>query len=256
MKALILASGEGKRLRPLTYTLPKPLLTILEDKTILDYQMDNLISCNITDILITTGPFEDTLKAYVEKNYPNLNVSYVNNPRYETTNYIYSLWLTKERIDDDVILLHGDLVFDKILLERLIAENGNRVLVNKKPFFQKESFSKEILNFIDYKNIEALGKDFKAVVVNDRVIKIGVEFSGENAFACLPLYKISKADFLFWINECEEYIKKGEVNIYAENVFNVISDDLLLFPLYFDDELCMEIDTEDELEIAERCLDV
>ena len=234
MKALILASGEGKRLRPLTYNIPKPLLKILGDKTILDYQMENLIGCGITDIIITTGPFEDKIKAYLEKNYPQICVSYVYNPKYETTNYIYSMWLTKEFIDDDIILLHGDLVFDKKLLERLVAENGNRVLVNK--------------------NIAVPEKDFKAVVVNDRVVKIGVEFNGKNAFACLPLYKFSKADFLCWINECEEYIAKGDVNIYADNVLNEISDDLLLFPLYFDDELCMEIDTEEELELAERCL--
>ena len=81
-----------------------------------------------------------------------------------------------------------------------------------------------------------------------------MEFSGENAFACLPLYKFSKADFLFWINECGEYIAKGAVNIYAENVLNEISGDLLLFPLYFDDKLCMEIDTGGELEMAERYL--
>jgi len=68
MKALILASGEGKRLRPLTYKIPKPLLKILEDKTILDYQMENLIGCGIKDIIITTGPFEDKIKAYLEKN--------------------------------------------------------------------------------------------------------------------------------------------------------------------------------------------
>jgi len=236
MKALILASGEGKRLRPLTYNIPKPLLKILEDKTILDYQMENLIGCGITDIIITTGPFEDKIKAYLEKNFSAINVSFVYNPKYETTNYIYSMWLTKKNIDDDIILLHGDLLFEKKLLERLIAENGNRVLVNKK--------------------IEAPEKDFKAVVENSRVVKIGVEFSGENAFACLPLYKISKADFVFWINECEEYIAKGDVNIYAEKVFNEISDELLLFPLYFDDELCRGIDTEEELELAERCLDV
>jgi phosphoenolpyruvate phosphomutase len=104
------------------------------------------------------------------------------------------------------------------------------------------------------KKIAVPEKDFKAVVENDRVIKIGVAFNGKNAFACLPLYKFSKADFLFWINECEHYIAKGDVNIYAENVFNEISDDLLLFPLYFDDELCMEIDTEEELGIAERII--
>ena len=46
------------------------------------------------------------------------------------------------------------------------------------------------------------------------------------------------------------------MNIYADNVFNEISDELMLYPLYFGDELCMEIETEEELELAERCLDV
>jgi hypothetical protein len=44
------------------------------------------------------------------------------------------------------------------------------------------------------------------------------------------------------------------VNIYAENVFTDISDELLLYPQYFNDELCMEIDTKEELEIAERII--
>ena len=118
----------------------------------------------------------------------------------------------------------------KKLLKRIIDEKGNRVLVNKK--------------------IEVPEKDFKAVIVNDRVIKIGIEFIGKNAFACLPMYKFSKSDFLFWLNECGVYIRKGEVNIYAENVFNEISNELLIYPLYFNDELCMEIDTKEELEIA------
>jgi choline kinase len=230
MKALILASREGKRLRPLTYTLPKPLLKILEDKTILDYQMENLIGCGIRDILITTGPFEDALKAYVEKHFPAINVAYVHNPRYETTNYLYSLWLTKERIDDDVILVHGDLLFDKKLLERLIAENGNRVLVNKK--------------------IAVPEKDFKAVVEHNTVIRIGVDFSGENAFFSAPLYKFSKSDFLCWLDEIEEFVKRRDTTRYAEDAFNEISDTIVLRPVYFDDELCMEVDTMEDLEIA------
>jgi phosphoenolpyruvate phosphomutase len=217
MKALILASGKGERLYPVTKEIPKPLVE-LGNRAILGCQIDNLIGCGITDVIITTGYFEGKIKEYVKVNYPNINVCYVNNPRYKTTNYIYSMWLTKKFIDDDIILLHGDLVFDRELLERLISENGNRVLVNKK-----------------------IG-----------VPEIGVEFSGENAFACLPLYKFSKADFLFWINECERYIAKRDVNIYAENAFNEISDNLLLFPLYFDDELCMEIDTEEDLEMARK----
>jgi choline kinase len=236
MKALILASGEGKRLRPLTYTLPKPLLKILEDKTILDYQMDNLIGCGIKDIIITTGPFEDALKAYVEKHFSTINVAFVHNPRYETTNYLYSLWLTKDLIDDDVILVHGDLLFDKTLLERLIAKKGNCVLVNK--------------------NIEAPEKDFKAVIEHNTVIRIGVEFSGENAFFAAPLYKFLKSDFLCWLDEVEKFIEKGEVKRYAEDAFNEISDTIVLRPLYFEDELCMEIDTMGDLEETRKIFKV
>ena len=254
MKAIILASGEGKRLRPLTYEIPKPLIKILEDKTILDYQMDNLIGCNIKNIIITTGPFEDKIKMHVKEKYPEIKVSYVNNPKYKTTNYIYSMWLTKGLIGDDIILLHGDLLFDKKLLERLI---------NEKPFLRKKSFTKRDINerhlVYDEKNIncvlvnrkiKAPEKDFKAVIENNRVVKIGVEFFGENAFFSAPLYKFSKSDFLCWLDEIEKFIKKGEVKRYAEDAFNKISDKIVLRPLYFDDELCMEIDTKEDLEMA------
>jgi len=236
MKAIILASGVGKRLRPLTYEIPKPLIKI-GNKTILDYQMDNLIGCNITNIIITAGPFADKTKMHVKENYLGIEVSYVNNPKYETTNYIYSMWLTKGLIDDDIILLHGDLLFDKKLLERLINEEcENCVLVNRK--------------------IRAPEKDFKAVIENNRVVKIGVEFSGENAFFSAPLYKFSKLDFLCWLDEIENFIKRGDTKSYVEDAFNKISDKIVLRPLYFYDELCMEIDTMKDLEIARKLFKV
>ena len=234
MKAIILASGEGKRLRPLTYEIPKPLIKI-GNKTILDYQMENLIGCNIRNVIITTGPFEDKIKRYVREKYPNINVTYVNNPKYAVTNYIYSMWLTRELIDDDIILLHGDLVFDKKLLERLINEKyDNCVLVNRE--------------------IKPPEKDFKAVIENNRVVKIGVEFSGETAFFSAPLYKFSNSDFLCWLDEIEEFVRRGDVNSYAEDAFNKISDKIVLRPLYFDDALCMEIDTEEDLRMVRNLI--
>lgn len=230
MKALILNSGRGERLRPLTENKPKPLIKI-GNKTLLKHQLDNLIECNIMDVIITTGPFENKIKKYLKNEYPYLNVSYVKNPKYRTTNYIYSMWLTKELINDDVILLHGDLLFERKLLEKLINEkHANCVLVNRE--------------------IKPPEKDFKAVIENDRVIKIGVEFSGKNAFFSAPLYKFSKSDCLYWLDEIEKFVKKGDLKIYAENVFNKISDKIILHPLYFTEEICMEIDTKEDLEIA------
>ena len=233
MKALILNSGIGERLLPLTEDKPKALIKV-GDKSLLGHQLDNLIEFNIRDIIITTGPFEDKIKRYVRGRYPNINVSYVNNPKYDITNYIYSMWLTKELIDDDIILLHGDLLFDKRLLDKLINEKTNCVLVNRK--------------------IRAPEKDFKAVIENNRVVKIGVDFFGVNVFFSAPLYKFSKSDFLYWLDEIEKFIEKGDTKSYAEDVFNKISDKLILRPLYFDDEFCMEIDNKEDLEKAKNLL--
>ena len=153
------------------------------------------------------------------------------NPKYRTTNYIYSMWLAKGLIDDDVILFHGDLLFERRLLERLVDEKcANCILVNKK--------------------VKAPEKDFKAVIENNRVVKIGVEFSGRNAFFSTPLYKFSKSDFLYWLNEIEKFVEKGDLKIYAESVFNEISDKVILRPLYFAEEICLEIDTKEDLEVA------
>ena len=230
MKALILASGMGKRLLPLTNDEPKSLMKI-GGKTILEYQVDNLLSCNVKNIIITTGHFEDKIKAHMELKYPNLNISYINNPKYSSTNYIYSIWLTKDLIDDDIILIHGDLLFDEKILRNLLNEpHNNYVVVNK--------------------TIKPPKKDFKAVIENNRVIKIGTKFTGNNTLFLAPLYKISKNSFLLWLDEIEIYVKKGIVQSYAEDAFNDISDKIYLQPLYYYDEICMEIDTNDDLKRA------
>ena len=230
MKVVILNSGRGERLCPLTRYVPKALIRI-GDKPLLGHQIDNLVWCGIKDVVMTTGPFENKIKKYMKREYSSVNVSYVKNPKYRTTNYVYSMWLAKGLIDDDVILLHGDLLFERKLLERLVDEEcANCVLVNKK--------------------VKAPEKDFKAVIENNRVVKVGVEFSGRNAFFSAPLYKFSKSDFIQWLDEIERFVEKGDLKIYAESVFNEISDKIILHPLYFADEVCLEIDTKQDLEIA------
>lgn len=231
MKALILASGAGRRLHPLTEQTPKPLIKV-GDKTILDYQMESLTRHGINRIIITTGPFPEKITEHVQKNYP-VKVSFVNNPRYETTNYIYSLWLTRDLIDEDIILLHGDLIFADALIQKLLAAESNCVMVNRQ--------------------IPPPEKDFKALVVNNRVVKIGVELSGADTYFCAPMYKFSSTDFLRWLTEIESFVKQGRTDCYAEDAFNEISRELLLSPLYFE-EFCTEIDTVSDLKEAEDWL--
>jgi len=231
MKAVILNSGKGERLHPLTADMPKALIKV-GDKAILGHQLDNLVRCNISKVLITTGPFASQITDYVAQDYLELNSSYVHNPEYRTTNSIYSVWLTKGLIDDDIILLHGDLLFDRILLERLLdARHPNCVLVGRN---------------------KAPDKDFKALIENDRVVEIGTELSGSKALSLLPLYKFCRADFVVWLDEIEKFINRGDVGRYAEDAFSGVSGKIALSPLYFDDEVCMEIDTKEDLDKARK----
>lgn len=224
MKAIILASGVGRRLRPLTDRYPKSLLRV-GDRTLIDYQLEALAKHGVGDIVITTGHLGKKLEEYVRKT--GAPVQFVHNPEYKSTNYIYSLWLTKGLVDDDIILLHGDLVFDSVLIKKLLDAQGNRVLVNR------HMLSPE--------------KDFKALIKRGRVVKIGVNLSGPGTFFCAPLYKFSKTDFLLWLDKIEDFVMRGEVDCYAEDALNEISNDVSLRPLYFK-EFCMEIDTKADLE--------
>jgi choline kinase len=234
MKALILNSGTGNRLRPLTDDRPKALLEV-GSKCLLGHQLDNLVGAHIKHIIMTTGPFADKIKVYMKEAYPSISVSYVFNPRYAATNYIYSLWLAKKLIDEAIILLHGDLLFNSKLLDRLIAEKyENCVLVNRE--------------------IKAPEKDFKAVIEDERVVKIGVGFSGENAFFSAPIYKFSKSSFLRWLEEIGKFVRKGLIMNYAEDALNKITDTITLHPIYYNDEFCMEIDTREDLETANSLL--
>ena len=94
MKALILASGLGTRLKPLTDDKPKTLIQV-GGKELLARIADAIIENGIIDVVMTTGHFEEKLKAFMCSYYPQLRVTYVNNPDYATTNYIYSQWLPR-----------------------------------------------------------------------------------------------------------------------------------------------------------------
>ena len=100
------------------------------------------------------------------------------------------------------------------------------------------------------KEIEPPEKDFKAVIENGVVKRIGVELTGSHTYFCAPMYKFVKADFLHWLNEMERLIRRGDLESYAEEAFNNISNEVILQAIFFRDTLCMEIDTLEDLKLA------
>lgn len=236
MKAVILASGIGKRFQPFTLTKPKQLAE-LHEETILDRILKSLLQNNINNLVITTGHLEKKIRQFIDRNpnYKKFSIQYVFNPKFSETNYIYSMWVArKEILGNDIILLHGDMVYDYKLMKKVVKENKSSAMVNIE--------------------IPVPEKDFKARLKNGRIIEIGTKIFDEDCFAFMPIYKLMQKDVKLWFERIGAFIKRGETSVYAENAFNEISDKLLLYPLYYTSETCMEVDNYEDLEKAKKLL--
>jgi len=234
MKALILNSGVARRLKPLTDNLPKCLLEI-NGKSILQRQIELLLSVGVKKYIITTGPLQDKIIDHVKEKFqdPELDVVYINSPKFETTNYIYSMWLARNELnDDDILLLHGDLVFEKSVVQKIVTQKVSSAIVDRVAKLPE--------------------KDFKGEIQNGKIIKIGIDVFGKDASFLLPLYYWTREDFHLWMDEIGTFVKKGITSCYAENAFNEISETIDLHPLDIDNEFIMEIDNFDDLKIARQ----
>ena len=119
MQAIILVAGQGSRLRPFTDHRPKCLVEV-HGRPMLAYQLQALHAAGVRDCVIVVGHRAGQIQNTVGKRYRDMRISYVENPRYDSTNNIYSLWLARRAIRDDVLLLEGDLIYDPALLTDLI----------------------------------------------------------------------------------------------------------------------------------------
>lgn len=119
MQAIILVAGQGSRLRPFTDQRPKCLVEV-QGRPMLAYQLEALHAAGIRDCVIVVGHRAAQIRETFGTRYRDMRISYVENPRYDSTNNIYSLWLARGAVRDDVLLLEGDLVYDPALLTDLI----------------------------------------------------------------------------------------------------------------------------------------
>ena len=129
MKAVILAAGMASRLRPLTEHTPKCLLSISE-RPLLQRSMDALIQGGIKDFVIVTGYLHEMIEQFVAKTYGgSINVEFIHNELYDSTNNIYSLWLARPAVDGkDFLLLDSDLLYDPAIIRQVMECSAANVL--------------------------------------------------------------------------------------------------------------------------------
>lgn len=241
MKALIVNSGIGSRMGKFTEHAPKCMTEIFradgeKDETILSRQIRLLELAGIEDIIITTGYMAEELIKYCNGLDYSGKITFVNNPIYKETNYIYSVFLARDYIQDDIILLHGDLVFDFAALSKI-------------------AFSEKSCMAVD-SGMELPEKDFKAVISDTEeknIMSVGVDFF-ENAIAAQPIYKLNKDDWMVWLDKIGHFCENGNTSCYAENAFNELKGACKLYALDVKGTLCSEIDTPEDLDRVNRKL--
>lgn len=206
---------------------PKCMTEVSPKSTILSRQLTQLVDFGVEEVVITTGYYDQVLVDYCQQLHLPLRFSFVNNPDYASTNYIYSIYKAKEALqDDDILLMHGDLVFENRVLEAVLNSPTSCMAVSSTAPLPE--------------------KDFKAVVREGRITKVGIEFF-ESAVAAQPLYKLLKADWQVWLENIGRFCEADNRKCYAENAFNEVSNRCLITPCDVEDKLCAEIDTPDDL---------
>ena len=236
MKTVILAAGAGSRLKPLTDHTPKCLLKV-GGKCILEMTVENLLATNNSDILIVTGYLENKIREFLGKRFPQLKIAYINNSFYASTNNILSLWLAKDAVlGDDMMMMDSDIVFDKRIITKLQNSGYRNCLALK----QHDVHDEEIKVKTDPQGrVIEISKEVNLSEAAGE--SIGIEIFGKEALK--ELYFILD----------RKVVTEKEVNQFYEAAFQELSEN----DLYIVDTteyFCMEIDTEEDLNTAQELI--
>ena len=237
MKALIFNSGIGKRMGELTAHAPKSMVHLYNGETIFERQIRLLQEAGIKEVIITTGPYPEMLKEICAKPcYKNMIFHFPHNEIYDASNYIYSMYKAREYFDDDILMMHGDLVFDREILSSLIKDKRSDIcLINKSKALPE--------------------KDFKGRIVDGTLREVSVKIFDKDCFAFQPLYKLSKTTIKAWSDNVVKFVEANNINVYAENALNEISSTLSIYPKSYANHFVDEVDNPDDLKRVSACIE-
>ena len=242
MQVIILAAGMGRRLGELTQDNTKCMVTV-NGVRLIDRLLRQLVSVSnpLHRIVIVIGYEGKKLKEYLGNSYQHIPLEYVENPIYNKTNNIYSLFLAKEELAyDDTLLVESDLIFEDGVFEKVLSNPFPNLAVVAK----YESWMYGTMVVLDGENNIVTFVPKSAFSYNDV----------ERYYKTANIYKFSR-DFSVtkYIPFLEAYSKAMGTNEYYESVLRVLSmlDKTGLKGLPIDNMKWYEIDDVQDLDIAE-----
>ena len=241
-KAVILAAGSGRRMRPFTDTLPKCLVPV-NGTPILVNALTHLCEAGIRETVIVVGHYKEKVYELVGDDFRDMRIIYVEAMDYDATNNMYSLWLAREHLCEDMLLLEADVFFDRQLLDKMLSQEGGNLaaVARHQPWMSGTVASVDREN-----NIQAL--------LDTR--HQASDFDYSKVYKTVNIYSLSDSSWRKIIERLKLYISSGKVNEYYEVVFKEMIADgsLSMEGVFFDPESWYEIDTPADIVKAERIL--
>lgn len=241
MQAIILAAGYGSRLRPLTDSMPK-CLTEINGKPLLVNALEILADHNITETIIVLGHMREKIIEQIGFQWNGMKITYVENTQYRNTNNVYSLYLTKDYIYEDVILLECDLFYQADLIETILnSKHDCNILVSP---FNPETMDGSIVKVGNNGAVTEL-------ILGKRQQE-GMDYS--NTLKTVNVYKFS-SDFFRnkYMPAIELYINTQQMKSYYELVLGALiyfgNDDIQVVKI--DESRWAEVDDVEDLRRAE-----
>lgn len=237
MQAVILAAGQGLRLRPVTNALPKGLIEI-EGRTLLEYSLSTLKQAGIEEAIIVTGFCSELIREKFKEEYSGIRIRYAFNEKYDNTGSMYSFSKARDLIDANgsVLLLESDLLYEPCAVKIMLDS----------PF--KDAILVSGLSGSGDEVYICLDK-------NQRVTALGKNIPPESRRSCsgefVGISLFSKAFLTRLFERADSDYASGQLNLhYEECAFNVNISGYPLYGCICSDLSWVEIDKEDDLDKA------
>lgn len=231
MKAVILAAGVGSRLRPITNDIPKCMVSV-NGIRIIDKQIDNLLKVGINEIYVVSGYKHDILIDHLIKSYPFVTI--VENPYFDKTNNMYSLFLTLKFVkNQEFLLMNSDVYYDEDILKGMLNDkNCSKIACDRSQYLEES---------------------MKVTVKNGIINHISKKIKESEYFAVsIDVYRISSTDSNILFEEIENTIvRQKDKNSWTEVALDRIFDRSNFYP-YVINGRWYEIDNYDDLALAEK----
>lgn len=245
MKMIILAAGQGTRLRPLTNYIPKCMVEY-KNKPMINSILEVANECNIKDIAVVDGYKKEVLKEHLK----DKRVRFYTNDKFDSTNMVSTLFCAKEFMDDDLIISYADIVYKKEILEKLIdSKEDFSVVVDRK---WRELWSQRMENPLD--DAETLKIKDGTIIELGKKPKSYDDIEGQY----IGLIKVSKKvlnkviDFYENLDKNKIYDGKDFDNMFMTSFIQMIIDELLDVEPISINGGWVEIDTIEDLNIEKK----